>query len=70
MNNRGFLIEDSLVDVLIMIAICSMCAVLFRVSGQQYDQKELFEEENTTAYHEIFSKSYICQECFQEDPLP
>ena len=63
LNNKGFLLTDSLITVLITSLVCVTCYCLYQ-SMVNYDKGYMEYQEKSNANLEyIYGNLWICEEC-------
>ena len=69
MNKKGFLLIDSLVNIIIVSILCTLCLMSYQNVSSYYDGYDLYKEETNSRYEEIYSKLGVCEKCIiEEDP--
>lgn len=70
MNKKGFFLIDSLVNIVIVSALCTLCLMSYQNISNYYDGYDLYKEETSSHYEEIYSRLGVCEKCIiEEDPL-
>lgn len=71
MKNRGFLLIDSLITVVIVSAMSLLCISIFTSLDKYEEGYENYKNENSNQINEIYDELGVCEKCvFIEDSSP
>ena len=71
LNKKGFLLVDSLINVVIVSSLCLLCFVSYKAIDNYYKGYDNYIEESNNRYTYIFNSIGECQRCVvtKEDSL-
>lgn len=67
MNKKGFLLLDSLVSVLIVMALCLLCASTYQNVSNYLDGYHIYKNRMKEEYENIYSMLGVCEKCIIEE---
>lgn len=67
MNNKGFVLLDSLVCVIIVSAVCSLCFSLFSILNIYHDGYLNYVENSNNDIVYYFNNLYECEGCLIDE---
>jgi len=73
LNNKGFLLIDSLVNVLIVTNLCFLCFISYKAIDNYYEGYDRYIDESNERYDYFFNSLGECEKCVitkQEDLSP
>ena len=70
MNNKGFLLVDALINVMIVSALSILCITLFRVINNQEDTYNTYLDRTNNEYEYLFNELGECEKCQEIEDLP
>lgn len=65
--NRGFLLADALLAVMITISICSLCFAIYRLIDHYEDSYDRYQKMSNLAYEEIYRHLRECEACMIDE---
>lgn len=63
MNNKGFLLVDALVNVIIVTSIAILCIAMFKQFDNYYDGYKNYIDESNEKYEYLFIRNSECETC-------
>ena len=69
MNKKGFILIDSLINVLIVTLLSFLCLYVYRALDNYEKGHEEYLERSNERYDEVFYRQEVCVRCVpKEDP--
>ncbi len=63
MNNKGFLLVDALVNIIIVTSLSLLCLVLFKQFDNYYNGYQKYIDINNEKYDYLFIRNSECEAC-------
>lgn len=67
MNNKGFLLLDSIVSIFIVMNICLLCMSIYKVIDKYEDGLINYQNKSNIRLERIMSQAYYCEGCYIKD---
>ena len=67
MNNKGFLLVDSLVSIFIVSNICLLCMSIFEVIDKYEEGYLEYIDKSNIRLETIMSQTFYCEGCYIDD---
>lgn len=67
MNNKGFLLVDALVNIIIVTSLSLLCIAMFKQFDNYYDGFENYIEKSNEEYEYLFMRINGCDTCRIKD---
>ena len=67
MNEKGFLLVDSLICALICFSICILCASIWKIIDKDEDVFDSYVEQENEYYERLFSALEECEVCTADE---
>ena len=68
-NNKGFILLDSLVCVIVTCLLCFLCFSVFTSLDKHYEGYQRYAKDNNEEYEYLFNGLNVCQKCVIEEDV-